>query len=119
MNLVLQSGYKFIKNQMRLSIFFKGTTMKNDISEVSSQLQENSFIDHVKTLSPLSKENSNIGKSDKNFKTSKIYDRFTNELISIQNSQETYLNEPSNQYLKDYNDFKELYDPGNLFKSFK
>ena len=41
MNLVLQSGYKFIKNQMRLSIFFKGTTMKNDISEVSSQLQEN------------------------------------------------------------------------------
>lgn len=95
--------------------------MKEDISQVSTQIQDNSLIDRVKTLAPLSKQSSNntvsanasgsgiTVKSDIKLKnSSKVYDRFQNELLMLQNNPETYLNDPTNN-LNEYLEWKDAY----------
>jgi hypothetical protein len=112
------NAFELIKNDM---VEF-GATMSNDISQVSTQIQDNSFIETVKTLAPqLSSKQNNSSSTTitnhpsnklenklKNSSQNKTYDRFQTELLTLQNNQETYLNDPTNN-LNDYIEWKDSF----------
>jgi hypothetical protein len=112
------NAFELIKNDM---VEF-GATMSNDISQVSTQIQDNSFIETVKTLAPqLSSKQNNSSSTTitnhpsnklenklKNSSQNKTYDRFQTELLTLQNNQETYLNDPTNN-LNEYIEWKDSF----------
>ena len=110
------NAFELIKNDM---VEF-GTTMTNDISQVSTQIQDNSFIEKVKTLAPLSSKqtNNNNNNTTTNLPTNKLknssqnnnktYDRFQSELLALQNNPDTYLNDPTNN-LNEYIEWKDSF----------
>lgn len=112
------NAFELIKNDM---VEF-GTTMSNDISQVSTQIQDNSFIETVKTLAPQISSKQNNSSSTtitnhpsnkhenklKNSSQNKTYDRFQTELLTLQNNQETYLNDPTNN-LNEYHEWKDSF----------
>lgn len=88
------------------------TTMKNDINEVSMQFQDNSLIKSLNLSKHVNEYNIVASKSNtSNNHANAIYDRFKDELRSLQNSQDTYLNDLNNDYLEAYLKWKQNFDP--------
>lgn len=100
-------------------------TMKHDVTELTHQLQtsEKPLFECVTALSTLSRPGlSNSSSSSLNASTEQtgrvltqprkiVFDRLQNELQTLQLSQDTYLNDPSEQHLEEFKKWSESYDP--------
>lgn len=100
-------------------------TMKHDVNELTHQLQtsEKPLFECVTALSTLSRPGlSNSSSSSLNAYTEHtgrvltqpkkvIFDRLQSELQNLQVSQDTFLNDPSEQHLEEFIKWSESYDP--------
>ena len=96
-------------------------TMKHDMNELSHQLQagEKPFLECVTTIATLSRSSSNTNSSNRQESNQhvliqaprSVFDRLQIEIEKLQNSQETFLNDPCDSHTEEFKKFNETFNP--------